>query len=574
MQNKLITLLSILFLISGCDSSSTVTIYTAKSIITMDADQPRSTAVAVLKDKIIAVGNLQQVQTATQEYNSKVDRSFSDKIIMPGFIEPHLHPSIAGLLLPMEFITPHDWNLPGKTAKGVKTHADYIQRLTKHEANLNQDDWLWSWGYHDLFHGEISRELLDSISSTRPIIIWHRSFHEIYVNTAAIEELGLEDSGNPQIDFEKGHFFENGLFLEAMDKIGPVLLSPLRYLGALKHATKIIHAGGITTVSDGAFGGADFDKEFTAIKFSAWNRDSTPFRFNILPDGKGLAKNRSHAETLEFINSVQDRGTNKVTILPKQVKLFGDGAAYSQLMQMSEGYIDDHHGEWLMTPDQLEEAVRVYWQADYQIHIHINGDLGLDKTLDIVKKMQQEYPRQDHRLTIHHFAYARPEQAQLMADLGVLVQANPYYVWALANKYSQYGLGAERAANMVPLKSVVDANIPLAFHSDFTMAPAQPLLLAWAAITRLTAEGNVMGEQHKISVHEAMEAITIDAAFQMQMEDRIGSIKVGKQADFTILEDDPYKVDAITIKDIKIWGTVFEGTKAPIEPYHKGFLDI
>jgi predicted amidohydrolase YtcJ len=578
MQIRLFILAAITFLLCSCDNSSQVTIYTANKIITMNVAHPNATAVAVLNDKIFSVGTLQEVIEKSQAHTQVIDHRFADKTILPGFIEPHLHPAIAGLLLPMEFITPHDWNLPGKSVTGVKTPAGYLKRLTQYESSLDQDDWLWSWGYHNLFHGELSRQMLDEISTTRPIIVWHRSFHEIFVNTSAIEALDIEESDNPQADFAKGHFFENGLF-DITDKITPILTSPLRYLGALKHAAKIIHAGGVTTVSDGAFGGVDFNKEYTAIKFSSWNRSSTPFRFNILLDAKNMATHQSHEQTFAQIetlnaNSSSEYNTDRITILPKQVKLFADGAAYSQLMQMSEGYLDGHHGEWLMTPEKLEQAVRIYWHAGYQIHLHVNGDLGLDATLDIVEKMQQELPRQDHRLTVHHFAYARPEQAQRMAELGVLVQANPYYVWALANIYSEFGLGPERAANMVPLKSVVDANIPLAFHSDFTMAPVQPLLLAWAAVTRQTAEGNVMGPQHKISVQQALEAITINAAFQMQLEKDIGSIEVGKSADFTILEQDPFSIPKEKIKDIKIWGTIFEGNTFKNEKYEESFLDI
>ena len=571
-------LLAVVTILSGCDHSPQVTIYTANHIITMNTEQPKATAVAVLNDKILAVGSLPQVIEKSQAYTSVIDRRFADKTILPGFIEPHLHPAIAGLLLPMEFITPHDWNLPGKRVKGVKTSAGYLKRLSQYEASLESDEWLWSWGYHNLFHGDLSRQILDKISATRPIIIWHRSFHEIFVNTAAIQQLGIEESDNPQADFTKGHFYENGLF-DITDKITPILTSPLRYLSALKHAAKIIHAGGVTTVSDGAFGGVDFNKEYTAIKFSSWNRSSTPFRFNILLDAKNMAKNQSHEQTFAQIealnaNSAAEYNTDRITILAKQVKLFADGAAYSQLMQMRDGYIDGHHGEWLMKPDELEQAVRIYWRAGYQIHIHVNGDLGLDATLDIVEKMQQELPRLDHRLTVHHFAYARPEQVQRMAELGVLVQANPYYVWALANIYAEFGLGPERAANMVPLKAVVDANIPLAFHSDFTMAPVQPLLLAWAAVTRQTAEGNVMGAHNTISVQEALEAITIDAAFQLQLEKIIGSIEVGKSADFTILQQDPFSIPVEQLKDIKIWGTIFEGEIFKNEAYTKSFIDI
>jgi len=556
-----ITLVFVAITCIGCSSDHTATIYTAKSIITMNPEQTRAEAVAVIDGKIHAVGTLVEVRESLANVNFIENKRFADKILMPGFIEPHLHPYLAGILLPMEFITPHDWDMPGKKVKGVRGSDAYRARLE--EVVETTDDWLWSWGYHHDFHGELDRSILDKISPDKPVIVWHRSFHEIYINSAAVKAFELADTQHPQVDWEKGHFYENGLEV-LLPHIMPKLTRPWRYLPALTHGRDIVHAGGITTVSDGAFGTIDFDTEWTALRFSSWNRSSSPFNFMVLADGKGLGTAMGYEPARDFINQLSEKNTDQVTFLPKQVKLFADGAAYSQLMQMSEGYLDGHHGEWLMTPQELEKAARVFWLDDYQLHIHVNGDLGLDKTLDIIETLQGEYPRQDHRSTIHHLAYARPDQASRMAKLGVRVSANPYYVWALADKYSEVGLGAERAQNMVPLKSLVDAGVPFSFHSDFTMAPVEPLLLAWAAATRLTADGNIAGPDQRISLDMALRAITIDAAEQLQLEKRIGSIEIDKVADFTVLESDPYQIPIEQLKDIPIWGTVLAGEVHPI----------
>ena len=133
-----------------------------------------------------------------------------------------------------------------------------------------------------------------------------------------------------------------------------------------------------------------------------------------------------------------------------------------------------------------------------------------------------------------------------------------------ADKYAEIGLGPARADHMVPARSFVDAGVPLAFESNFTMAPVQPLLLAWAGATRVTADGNAVAPDERISLDEALQAITIDAAYQLRMEDEIGSIAVGKRADFTVLEKDPYEVPIEKLKDIPIWGTVFEGKHYPL----------
>jgi hypothetical protein len=117
---------------------------------------------------------------------------------------------------------------------------------------------------------------------------------------------------------------------------------------------------------------------------------------------------------------------------------------------------------------------------------------------------------------------------------------------------------------MVPLNSFASTGMPIAFHSDFSMAPAQPLLLAWAALTRITADGNILAPEERLSLQQVLRAITIDAAYQLGKEDELGSIEVGKLADFTVLEQNPFEVSTETLKDIPIWGTVFEGSVFPL----------
>ena len=168
-------------------------------------------------------------------------------------------------------------------------------------------------------------------------------------------------------------------------------------------------------------------------------------------------------------------------------------------------------------------------------------------------------PRKDHRTTFHHVGLFDAAQAQRTADLGVEISANPYYLWALADKYGETGLGKERAANMVALKEFTKRGIPVSLHSDFAMAPAEPLVLAWVAATRAVASGKIMNPEQKISMFDAMKGITITAARTFEMEHEIGSIKVGKEASFTLLEQNPFKIAPEKLKDIPVVGVVYKG---------------
>jgi len=172
-------------------------------------------------------------------------------------------------------------------------------------------------------------------------------------------------------------------------------------------------------------------------------------------------------------------------------------------------------------------------------------------------------PRQDHRTVLVHFGFAAPEQVKRWVALGGIVSSNPYYVTALAGRYAQLGVGPERSVNMVPHGDVLKHGGSLSFHSDMPMAPAKPLQLVWAAVNRLTAEGEVMGPDHRVPLDLALKAITIDAAYSIQQEEEVGSIEVGKQANLTILGQSPYEVSPGELKDIAVWGTMLEGRVQP-----------
>ena len=172
--------------------------------------------------------------------------------------------------------------------------------------------------------------------------------------------------------------------------------------------------------------------------------------------------------------------------------------------------------------------------------------------------------RADHRTVIVHFANSTEEQISRIARLGALVSANPYYTVGFADKYGAHGLGAARADAMVRSGSVLKHGIPLSFHSDLPMGPSDPLYLAWCAVNRVTTSGRVASPEQRIGVEDALRALTIEAAYSWRMEDELGSIAPGKIASFTVLEQDPLTVEPLKLKDIGIWGTVFEGRLFPI----------
>ena len=252
----------------------------------------------------------------------------------------------------------------------------------------------------------------------------------------------------------------------------------------------------------------------------------------------------------------------------KHVKYYADGAIYSQLMQMSQPYLDGHHGEWMMPPQT--SRVRCWTRsggAAGDIHVHVNGDAGLDLVLDQIERLRARHDEPRTRAPCRARALrlrpGRPAR-HVSRSSGIAVSNNAYYLHELAPIYAEHGLGPERAADISPLGGLARAGVPISFHSDYPMAPAEPLTLVWVAVNRVASDGRVWGADQKLSLDLALRAVTVEAAWSLGMEDEIGSIRPGKRADFTVLEEDPYAVDPMALKDIEIWGTVLDGRVHPV----------
>ncbi|CTQ58528.1 amidohydrolase [Roseibium album] len=548
-----------------------VTVYTAKRVINMEGNEPDIDSVAVVGDRVLAAGPLAKIIERLGQQPFRVDETFSDKVIMAGLIDQHVHPFLAALTLTSEIISIEDWNLPTGLSKAAANSEEYQSRLSAAEAAMNDPDaLLFSWGYHHFFHGEVRRAQLDAISRARPIIILHRSAHELILNTAALDLLGIteelvnsfEGLASEQSNFAEGHFYEAGVFA-VLPKVAPVLATPQRLGTGLKLTRDYMHRAGVTVAAEP---GGVLSRPLQQATNAVFSGDDSPLRTYFIPDGKSLAALHLEDGTLiEETEKLLDWGEGKTAFLPKQVKLFADGAMYSLAMQVSQPYQEDEfHGEWIMQPDEFNATFDAYWEAGFQLHVHQTGDLAVDMILDAVERNMRRMPRPDHRTTFVHFGYAREDQAARIAELGCIVSANPYYVTALSDRYGDIGLGPERADDIVPLGPIKARGIPISLHSDVPMAPGEPLFLVWAAANRTTVSGRVAGPEHRLSVQDALRAVTIDAAQSLRLETELGSITPGKFANFTILETDPFEVEADAIKDIGIWGTVLEGEIFPV----------
>ena len=394
-------------------TSAPVTIFVAKQLITMARGDKDANAVAVRNGMIIEVGSAEVLLDKFKDNpNLVVDRQFADKTVTPGFIDPHLHLWLFAMMSNSKFITPADWSLPWDDVKGVVGHDAYIQRLKEVESNMqDSDELLLTWGYHNYFHGKLSRKMLDEVSSTRPIIVWHRSVHEIYFNSKALEVLGYKESdwlgkgeATDMSDWAKGHVWEKGVFMVA-PQLFTLVASPEKFRLGLQRARDYVQAGGITAALDP---GVQLTPELIESMFDVLESETLPFDYYLVPAGNSIYDHvgKDAAKTVAIAKETAAKNGEHIQWMPNTVKLFTDGAVFSQLMQLKQGYLDGHHGEWIQSPEDFEDVARAFWNEDYQLLVHTNGDLGLEVVLNTLEKLQQESPRYDHRLSVHHFAYS------------------------------------------------------------------------------------------------------------------------------------------------------------------------
>lgn len=251
------------------------------------------------------------------------------------------------------------------------------------------------------------------------------------------------------------------------------------------------------------------------------------------------------------------------------VKLVIDGSiqGYTARLRWPGYYNGAANGLWLLSAQQVKELLCAYHRAGLTVHMHTNGDEATEVAIDAVEAVLREHPRWDHRHTLQHCQLADAAQFRRMAALGMCVNlfANHLYYWGDAH-YAQT-VGPDRANRMNAAHTALSCGVPFSLHSDAPITPIGPLFTAWCAVNRQTSGGRILGAGERIPVHDALHAMTLGAAHTLRLDHVIGSIEVGKFADFAVLEQDPFEVPPEALRDVPIWGTVLGGRVFPAPRY-------
>jgi len=557
-------------------SEGKIKVFSAKKIITMDPSWPNATAVAVRDGKVISVGSMDDLKPWLDTNPYEVIDTFKDKIIMAGFVDAHSHPIGAGMWLNIPQVNYYDVDNPyGEPFKGLKTKQEAINKIKELDTKLSADNStkpLFVFGYDEIAYGEpVTVPELDAISKTRPILVWDASAHVFYVNSAQISKTGVTKemaADNPGIGLDKngelnGKFTgHEAAFMIAGEQIKE-LSTPEESLKSLKYSIDLYNRNGITTTSDLAFGkAAGAENELSTYNKYFETTSPPPTRIILIPDGPGMIEQKGD-NAINYVLALEKNSTDNL-MLNKQVKFHSDDAFIALSMQMKyPGYIDKHEGIWNSEPiNEYFQRVLPWWNAGFGIHVHSNGNAGQDFTLDLLQRLQDAKPRFDHRFTFEHFGVSTPDQIKKVKALGALVNINPYYLHNRGELYENE-IGTDVADTMARFGTLIREGIITSVHFDGYIGNANPLKQAWIAVTREGQSGQVLAPDERVSVDDALKMITVNAAYIIGMDDKIGSIEPGKFADFTILEQDPYEVEPKALKDIPIWGTVVGGNIFP-----------
>lgn len=549
-----------------------ITVFTARRIVTMDPGWPEGTAVAVKDGRILSVGTLDDLQPWLKRFPYKMDETFKDKVIYPGFVEAHGHPVMGSIAIsrpPLSFFPLR--NPYGDDFPGVKTREDAFAALKKYvAAATSPTETIMTWGYDVVAMGGDfpTREELDKISTTNPIFVWDASEHYVFANSPAIALSGVTNelvaktigAGHNPDGSSNGQFLGTEAAKIIILKPLSALLTPDEGMKALRYLGALMQQAGVTTTGDLFYGGVNLQLEQELTERYFGQADSIARIVHVV-DGvtfSGLFGDNAIDQAIERRASSNER------IIFNGVKFYADDAFVSLGMELQwPPYIDSDRFKGLFMFNSTEDfidAMRPWWNAGFQIHVHSNGSGGNQITLDALASLQAEKPRFDHRFAFEHFGISSTAQGRQLKALGAVVSTNPYYVSERADLNADQ-IGTDRASLAARMNSLIDQDIVVSLHSDTPVGVPSPLHEVWVAVNRI---GELSGKVHApyervLDVERAMKMVTIDAAYTLGVNDRIGSIESGKFADFVVLEADPRDVDPMTIKDIGVVATILAG---------------
>lgn len=509
-------------------------------------------ALAIANGKIIAFGPEADVLHLRGAGTKIVD--LDGRTLLPGFVDPHLHTALSSLFA--EFFEDVGYG-------NNRTHGDFLNAMRALVARTPPGQWVRAYNYDNLLQGgDLSMAELDALSTQHPIIVWYTNGHDAAANSVAFQAANISDSVGVQPG--GGHFGRgpdgklNGLIYEesALFRfIGPALpkITADVFRKSVADFARKVASVGNTTVHEPGTMRPEWSDGFAKLSNELPCRLSASLMY----------------DSLKALEPWRGAGTGaRATQLPNSrfslfgVKIVGDGSNQTRTGAQTLPYLNTQDKGALNFPaEEIRKMVADVKAAGWSVLIHANGDATIDAALDAIEAAYGARPAGVLN-RIEHSTMARPDQLARMKKLGVEPSFLMNHVFFYGAAYRDSLFGAARTAFMDPAGACARADIPFTLHTDAPCSPPGPLQLIQTAVTRrCSVDNSVIGRDQAITVDAALRATTIDAARQIGLGDRIGSLETGKEADLVILESDPRKVDPSKIMSIKVNETWVAGMK-------------
>lgn len=516
-------------------------VVTNGKIVTVDGDESISEALAVKYGIITAVGSNAAVEQLIGEKTEVVD--LGGRTLIPGLIDSHCHMASTGAMKLLSVDLSEE--------AGVKSIKDIQERLAEKAKSTPEGEWVIGLGEDDSKLEEKrhpTRWDLDKATVSHPVFVSTVGGHFYMVNSKALEMAGVTKEipdpvgGKFDRDPETGEM-TGGLHEKALEVVMPGQnwgAEPTRE-EAFEGARLILNecaSTGLTMVYDMV------DKNQMRAFIDLKNSGELPIRVRM----------DFRIENYPELNKVGVyRGLGDDWLRLSGLKFFFDGAVSARTAAVTEPYLNQpgFYGVMATTREIAEKTIFEAYESGYRISSHANGDRAIEMYLDIMEEAQRRFPRENPRNRDIHCSVVNPDLVKRIKELGMLPTIFGPYAYYHGDKLLP-AFGEKRLEWMFAARSFLDAGVLVAAHSDHNAGPMPPLMGIHALVNRVTKAGKPIGQSQKISVMEALKLYTINAAFHSFDEERLGSIEVGKLADFVVLGRDILSIPTEEIVDIPV----------------------
>lgn len=529
-------------------------------VYTVNEQTPWAETVVVRNDSIVYVGDAEGA-TGLVGDGTEV-RDLAGQLLLPGFIDAHAHPVAGGAYA--KALSLETW---GTVDGWVEAIADY--------ADANQDaSLLFGYGFLATTFGPEgpTRQQIDAVVPDKPVLIMDEGFHAAWANTAALKALNItQDTADPVPNYSyykrdengdaTGYLLEGtaGMAMDALDVITTDIV-----VEGTAIVVDIMNGFGVTAAFDAGVIESD---EVEAVKHIL-DRLEASGDLTIRLVGSSRPETQEQYLTAVDTADLWRRELKGERYHYNTLKIPDDGTVEGRTAAMFEDYQGEpgNSGETVFTEDQMTHMITDAASRDMDVHVHALGERAIHETLNAIEAAREAHPDSQTRYAICHIQVITDQDLPRFAELDVMAQSTP--LWSSYDTYGEQFVSEDQFSRFWRFKGLEDSGARLTFGSDFPASGAGTLGLSPIVQIEMGHTRQEFGqpdapvqprESERLSVESLVRGFTIDAAYQLHMEDQIGSIEVGKKADLVVLDQDIFQVDAYDIHKTEVVLTVMDG---------------